>query len=206
VPHVSLLPLLLVVFWPVAPEQVPAANRQLGCGVFRPGMTRVDLVEMFGEPAISDGLIPVGEGVSQPGTTVFAGTPDHLEVFWNERGGRRTVTSVIVRVPASTWSSTAGIRIGVDLREIERLNGGPFRLMGLGWDYEGTTMSWSEGALAGGDTARCRLRLRLRPDRPDERPEFYQQVTGTREFGSDHPAMQELNPRVYEMWLEFGRF
>jgi len=35
------------------------------------------------------------------------------------------------------------------------------------------------------------------------RARFYNQVIGDREFSSGHPAMQALNPFVYEIWLEY---
>ena len=50
------------------------------------------------------------------------------------------------------------------------------------------------------------VRARLRPDpgKDDaERTRWLKQVTGDREFPSTHAAMQALNPRVYEIWLEF---
>ena len=192
--------------WPVASPQATSSDRVLSCEAFTFLMKREDLVARYGDAAVKDELLNIGEGRLAPGTTVFSGTRDHLDIFWNERGGPKVLTSVIVRSPETTWSSIDGITIGTDLKAIETINGGPFRLMGLAWDYQGTTMSWAAGKLAAREQERCRLRLRLRPDEAAQALDAYQQVQGTREFTSSHPAMQELNPRVYEMWLEFGRF
>jgi hypothetical protein len=169
-------------------------------------MTRDDFVRRFGAAAVEDGLLPIGEGMSEPGSTVFTGTPDHLDVFWNARDAGRELRSIVVRGAGSAWKWTGGIGVGTDLRAIEAANGGPFRLMGFAWDYQGTTMSWSKGKLEGADTGRCRVRLRLKPAADTQSSSAYRQVTGAREYSSAHPAMQELNPRVYEMWLEVGRF
>lgn len=183
-----------------------ASARRLTCSDFPPGITRDEFVRRFGAAAVEDGLLPIGEGMSEPGSTVFTGTPDHLDVFWNARDAGRELRSIVVRGAGSTWKWTGGIGIGTDLRAIEAANGGPFRLMGFAWDYQGTTMSWSKGKLEGTDTGRCRVRLRLKPAADAQSSSAYRQVTGAREYSSAHPAMQELNPRVYEMWLEVGRF
>lgn len=188
------------------PQAAPAAARRLTCAAFPPGTTHADFVRRFGAAAVADELLSIGEGRSEPGSTVFAGTPEHLDVFWNARDAGREVRSIVVRGAGSRWTWIDGITIGTELRAIEQANGGPFRLMGFAWDYQGTTMSWSKGKLEQADTGRCRVRLRLRPASDTQSSEPYGQVTGAREYSSAHLAMQELNPRVYEMWLEIGRF
>jgi len=190
---------------PAQTPQAPAA-RTLTCDDFDPRMTRADLATRFGDANLADGAIEVGEGMSEPGTIIFGGTRDRMHAFWSQRGGTQFLTSVTVRTEGTAWSTVDGITIGTDLKAIEALNGGPFRLMGFGWDYSGTTMSWSGGRLAQRDTGRCRVRLRLRPAPAADLQDALGQVTGLREFASRHPAMQALNPRVYEMWLELDRF
>ena len=90
-PAIGLFLFLLSVLPASAPARQATEVRRLACDVFPAGMTRVDLARVFGEASLVDDLISVAEGLSQPGTTVFAGTPDHLDVFWNERGGARTL-------------------------------------------------------------------------------------------------------------------
>jgi hypothetical protein len=101
------------------------------------------------------------------------------------------------------WRTGEGITIGTPLSKIEALNRRPFRLLGFAWDYGGTVVSWSDGALqrwAGSG----RLILRLEPDQTGTALPEYLQVQGDREFSSAHPAMRKLNPTVYQMILEFG--
>ena len=181
------------------------ADRTLSCEAFTFLMDRDDFMARFGDEALEDDLLNAG-GRMIPGTMLFGGTTDHLDLFWNEGRGPRVITSMIARAPESTWRSKDGIRIGSDLAAIEQINGRPFRLMGFGFDYLGTTMSWDGGVLAAQEQERCRLRLRLRPEADAADPDLLGQVSGIREYWSNHPAMRDLNPRVYEMWLEFGRF
>jgi len=53
----------------------------------------------------------------------------------------------------------------------------------------------------------CTIRARLRPEgvQDAERQISYRQVLGDREFSSGHPAMQTLDPSVYEVWLDYAR-
>ena len=106
------------------------------------------------------------------------------------------------------------LSLGSTLRQIERLNGKPFRLTGFGWDYSGTVVDCNEGRLKEvgcvdpGEPSRGiqgrKLLVRLIPDDEKRINREYQAVLGDREFSSDHPAMQKLNPRIYEMVVFFA--
>jgi hypothetical protein len=89
---------------------------------------------------------------------------------------------------------------------LETLTAGPFRLLGFGTDVSGTVMSWPEGHLVAQDSADCRVRVRLvvpRDNTEDGRSTLFRQLIGEREFSSGHPAMQALNPSVYELFLHY---
>ncbi len=67
-----------------------------------------------------------------------------------------------------------------------------------------TVMSWSEGPLVAQDSADCRVRIRLaapRDSTEDGRSTLFRQLIGEREFSPGHPAMQALNPSVYELFF-----
>jgi hypothetical protein len=78
-------------------------------------------------------------------------------------------------------------------------------LLGFAWDYEGTVISWAGGQFreysSGCDHLLLRLRANEQTIQTAERD--WRQVLGDREFSSGHPAMQQLNPRVYSMLVEF---
>ena len=69
-------------------------------------------------------------------------------------------------------------------------------------------MSWASGLLEQQAGAGCRIRARLsigdRVERESVGP-WYGQVRGETEFSSGHPAMQALNPAVYEVFVEYAR-
>jgi hypothetical protein len=72
-------------------------------------------------------------------------------------------------------------------------------LTGFHWDYAGTVLSWSRGKLSvvfGSDESK---NVFLRLDYGDTEPPEAAQVVGDREYSSGHPAMQTINPRIYQM-------
>jgi len=170
--------------------------------------TRAELDRLFGKDFVKDGDVGVGEGETEPGTIVNGDDPSRaLAILWRKPLSRVPSTVRIcyeLRQGPCRWQATSGITYGTTLKELERLNGRPFRLMGFAWDYEGTVMSWQGGLLEAKLKGCGRLMLRLRPDSQSiERPEW-RQVLGAREYSSGHPAMQKMNLLVYDMLLDFS--
>jgi hypothetical protein len=66
-------------------------------------------------------------------------------------------------------------------------------------------MDWLGGQLEAQNTATCRVRMRLGPDRKGmdaTRSALINQLKGGAGYSSGHPAMQALDPAVYEMFLQ----
>jgi hypothetical protein len=101
------------------------------------------------------------------------------------------------------WHTADGITLGTTLLELERINRRPFRLAGFGWDYSGTVLSWSHGALdpVFGSDGSKKVYVRLIYSNPA--PPEYRAVMGDGNFSSGHPAMQKINPHVYQMVFIF---
>jgi hypothetical protein len=179
------------------------------CATFPSDVSAADLRSRFGLEHVQTAPVPWGgaEGEYKQGTVLFGGEPDaRLEMFWNDTVGERYPAWVSVRGDQSRWRTPAGITLGTELRSIETLNAGPFRLLGFGPDVAGTVMSWSNGRLETQDAGTCRLRLRLRvawERTGDGRSPLFRQLRGEREFSSGHPAMQSLNPSVYELFIQY---
>ena len=195
---------LLLVLALSSQESGFATSRVLGCAdPFTPELTERRLIEIYGAANVRAGDVYVGEGNYDSGTIVFPDSQEErIEVLWHDPKMRVNPAAIRFGRGATHWRSATDITIGTDLKTIERLNGRPFRLLGLAWDYQGTVMSWRGGRLSKQDGRGCRVRMRFRPG-GDEWPAIATQVSGEREFSSGHPAMQQLNPRVYELWLSF---
>jgi hypothetical protein len=184
--------------------------RILSCdGPFSPKMTPDTLRATFGAANVTTDDIQIGEGDVEKGTVLFpTSAEDRVEILWRDAKLQQDVRLIVVRGEKTRWKTAEGLTLGVGLRTIERLNRRPFRLLGFGWDYAGTTMSWSNGLLDNPKRAGCDIRARFsigdRVEKESLGP-WYGQVMGDKEFASGHPAMQALDPVVYEIFIEHLR-
>lgn len=179
------------------------------CETFAPNLSEADLRLRYGAEHVKTAPVPWGgsEGDYTEGTVIFAtDAAAKVEILWSDRIAKRKPEWVSVQGDRSRWRTHGGITLGTTLREIERANGRPFRLLGFGTDVSGTVMSWSGGRLSAHESRQCRVRLRLNADwdriKDGQSPAF-RGLSGEREFSSGHPSMQSLNPAVYEMFLQY---
>jgi len=199
--------LLLSTFTIVAGGSDPGAQqstRILSCdGPFAPDTNEHQLRKAFGDANVTTGSIYLGEGASESGTILFPKSPqDRLEILWSsERYGPRALR---VLGDSTRWKTREGLTLGLTLKQVERLNRRPFRLLGFDWDNGGTTMSWSGGPLAAPDKGGCEIRARFGVRNvPPEIESVANQVSGEREFSSGHPVMQGLNPIVRWIFVSY---
>ena len=204
--------LLVLGSWFMGGERAGAqsgeARRIISCeGPFAPTTTPEVLAAAFGAANVTTENVHVGEGQYEEGTVLFSKLPDErLEILWTGGIAHGRPRDLFIRGEKSRWRTAGGLTLGATLHAVERLNRRPFRLLGFGWDYGGTTMDWSGGRLAEQPDGPCRIRARFEPpDLEHNRGagKWYYQVTGEREFSSGHPAMQALNPVIYEIFVQY---
>jgi hypothetical protein len=179
--------------------------------------THADLVRMIGTENVLDGDVTVTDGGPEPGTTVFGRDPAMSLIILRGKEEAQPYVAHITfcqsPLPRSCrWHTSSGpneIGFGTSLKTLERINGGPFRLYGFGWDYSGVTSSWSGGSLEHLPTDCPRLRMsvnaRLQPGASKER-QAYNKMQGEQEHWSSDPVMQVVNPVVYRFNVDFEGF
>jgi hypothetical protein len=171
-------------------------------GLINAHTTRGDLVRAYGASNVVD---RDGEGETEAGTVVFPQDPQRsIEILWKDPEKKAEPSCLTISGKTSRWHAVHGISLGMSLSELERLNGRPFHLAGFAWDYSGTVLSWDRGSLAAElDGGHGRLIVRLDPPYDDRVPGAEQsQAMGDRDFTSDHPVMQKLNPKTYQIiWV-----
>jgi hypothetical protein len=182
--------------WLLGPE--PEAD------LLRADASEASLRAQFGAAAVRSDSVYVGEGLSEFGTILFPGdSARQLAIVWEDTVGRAHPAYVYVTGQNETWRLYPGVGIGTDLKTVESLNGRSFHLSGFGWDYSGTTSSFDEGRLDSlwrrdGVLGNAVL-LRLDPGPMAAPDSLTARVLGERDFSSQDPAMQLLNPRVYQI-------
>lgn len=158
--------------------------------VVRPGDTFETLLARHGAGSLVRKTLPGAEGTDFEGWVLFANDrARRIEIVPDDSA--RHPTLVIVR-EGSTWGRADGVRIGIDTRELERLNGGAFAFAGFDWDYGGLVMDWKGGRLERG---RFVGPVRLCP--PAARPDDY--PIGDGEFLSSLPIVQRHPAIVCEV-------
>ncbi|MEL6384126.1 MAG: hypothetical protein AAFQ89_17065 [Cyanobacteria bacterium J06626_18] len=155
--------------------------------------TREDLAAIYGEDALEDTEIPVGEGFTEPGTTVNAGSAQAFSILWTDATQTQPAT---IRDFGPAWQTPEGLKLGTSFSELKS-TAGNFSLFGLGWDYGGTVIL-EESNLANYDGL---LLLRLRPDSEaiKQFPDAYQAVSGDKLLSSEDPNFSSLSLSVDEM-------
>jgi hypothetical protein len=188
---------------PVASQPLKAESEQLQdttvvpgerVGPVTPDTSRVDLVDLFGEAALEDTEIPVGEGFTESGTKVNPGTEQAFSIIWMDSSQAKPAT---VKDFGTAWQTPEGIQIGTPMTELTSILGN-FDLYGFGWDYGGTI------DLESSDLANYYglLILRLQPVEPaawQQNADAFQAVQGDKLISSEDPNLSDLNLVVDEM-------
>jgi hypothetical protein len=165
------------------------------------GSSEADLRQRYGAAAVDSTRIQIGEGETMAGTVLYPrDSLQRVEVIWQDSVGRQRPSRVILRGNRSRWQVGPGISLGTSLGELERLNGRPFTLAGFGWDYAGVVTDWKGGAL---DSALAGVKLYLDPGPEQYESPAYSQVLGDRDYSSSLPPMQQLSPKVTQIFVEF---
>jgi hypothetical protein len=123
-----------------------------------------------------------------------------LEIWW-QNPANRSGTYLILINGKSSWGAPNGLKLGLTLPELEKLNHKPFKLKGFGKDGTATVSDWDGGALSKipGD---CKSGVSLQPD-PKAAPDAVAALSADKEYSSSDPEMRALKPRVSEILIGY---
>jgi len=177
-------------------------------GPVTPNSSEAQLIAQLGPARVKRGKIAVGEGFYEDCTWIDEEKPDEkIAIRWSDQKARRQPLRINLcegfRPGRCKWRTADGLGIGSSLKQAETANGGPFDLAGFAWDGSGTVTDWRFGRV---DRAWLpgKLWLRFEPSPAQTQTPEYRKLTGDGFLRSDLPAMQALNPRVYQIFVEFG--
>ncbi|MGB3308418.1 MAG: hypothetical protein WBG32_02305 [Nodosilinea sp.] len=159
--------------------------------------SRADLAARYGEDALEDAPIPMGEGTTEPGTVVTPGPDQQFSVVWQDASQTRPW---LIKDFGPTWQTPEGLGVGVPYSDVEAVLG-DFQLYGFEWDYGGTVVL--EGSQLDQHDGYLLLRLSPAATAVDQRPEAYQAVIGSELFASDHPSLDVLDLSIDEIVVYF---
>ena len=181
---------------PAAPANVVACN-----GVFAKDSTHLKLAIKYDSRNITYGQVDGPDGSKLNASIIYPNDPRRrLEVLWNNDASR-SETSVIAINGRSQWAAPKGLKLGMPLAAIEKMNGRPFKLSKFGPDGAASVVGWEGGSLStlpGG----CKVGLRLIADKnaPDEARSA---AGGDKELLSNDASLRELKPTITEILIGY---
>jgi hypothetical protein len=187
-----------------APKPAAPAARSVACsGAFSRQSSHMRIAMAFNSENVTFTEVDGPEGSKVLASVLFPKDPKRrLEVWWENEAGRSD-TSLIVINGQSTWVGPKGLRLGLTLAALEKLNGKPFKLKGFEKAEGGSVTDWQGGSLTtlpGG----CKVGLRMAAD-PKISADSRSQVATNAEFLSNDPKMQAAKPTVAEILLGYPR-
>jgi hypothetical protein len=178
-----------------------AASRAVVCsGPFSKDSSNLKLAMVFDSRNVTFEDVDVG-GTKVGASILFPKDPKRrLEIWWQNPGSRSGIYMVLIN-GQSAWSAPGGLKLGLTLAELEKLNRKPFKLKGFDKDNTATVSDWDGGALSKipGD---CKSGVSLKPDSKAS-ADAVKALAADQEYSSSDPLFRDLKPRVSEILIGY---
>lgn len=170
-----------------------------------------DLVARFGEKEVVKGERYIEEGTVKVLVSIVFPESNHpLTVFWKE-GQKlyKDIQSVEVSkmiydkefnihlAEDDYWKFKNGLKIGMTIQELQKLNGGVFKFFGLGWDYGGSV--FAENKIF----ENYSMILGYVTEDDSKMPKSYYDINGDMELKSDNKIANELPLKLVSIEYHF---
>jgi hypothetical protein len=184
------------------PALKPEPAHAVACsGMFAKNSGHLKLATLLGSQNVDYAEVSGDEDGSLMASVLYPKDPKRrLEVVWDDPTAR-SGTALIVITGQSTWTAPKGLRLGLSLAALEKLNGKPFKLKGLDKNGRSQVSDWDGGALASlpGD---CKVGIFLKPD-AKAAADARSALAGDKEFVSNDAAVKAVKPTVGEILLGY---
>ena len=119
-------------------------------GDLGPLTTQAQLEARFRKANLREETFDGAEGMgTYPVLVAFPDDPTkRLELLLDADNKDAPIQELRVTGTESKWHDATGLRPGMTLAELVKLNGAPVSFYGLAWDYGGTVQDWHGGKLA----------------------------------------------------------
>lgn len=164
-------------------------------GLIKPNMTAADLERAYGKENIKMEQLPGPEGEMIDGARLFSDTERELEIIWDpEKLDQNKKIVFDVRIIGTAWKFENGLKVGMGIEEVEKINGKPFKIAGFSWDYGGFA-NFKGGKLD------AKVSIRFNPS-SDDIPDYLQ---GDKQISSTDKKLRAAKPLVEEGITVFMR-
>ncbi len=145
--------------------------------------------------------VDAGSGTKTMASIIYPNDPKRrLEVWWSDVDKRKDIYLIAIN-GSSTWTGPGGLRLGLSLSDLEKLNHKPFKLRGFDKDKAAAVTDWEDGALTalpGGCKAGVILRAQAKTP-----AEALVALPFDHEFSSGDAALRAVRPAVTEILIGY---
>jgi hypothetical protein len=178
-----------------------AASHAVACaGAFAKNSSHLKLAQAYGPLNLTFAEVDGPQNTKLMASVLYPKDPKrHLEVLWNNEAARSD-TSLVVINGQSTWTGPKGLRLGLPIAALEKLNGKPFQLAGFDQDNAGAALDWQGGALdkvPGG----CKVSVRMTPD--PKAPEDARTAAAGKVLMSSDAVVRAVQPKIAEILIGY---
>jgi hypothetical protein len=155
----------------------------------------------FGFTNVTTTDVEAKDGTKVAASVIFPDDPQQrLEVWWTNASSHSGIYLIVI-TGQSDWTAPGGLRLGLTLAELEKLNHKSFKLTGFdknggatGWDWNGGELA----SLAGG----CNAGLSMRAD-PKASTKLIGALSANKEYASSNPQIRAAKPTVSEILIAY---
>jgi hypothetical protein len=185
-----------------APKPAAPTPAAVACnGIFAKDSNHLKLVKKYDARNVVLGEVEAPDGGKLPGTILYPNDPKRrLEVLWSNDESH-SGTQVIAINGKSQWGAPKGLKLGLSVAALEKLNGRTFKISGFGPDGAATVLGWEGGAL-GSLPGGCKVGMRLAADA--QAPQGARDtVSGDKELVSSDANVRAVKPAVTEILIGY---
>ncbi|MDZ4289847.1 MAG: hypothetical protein U0984_17920 [Prosthecobacter sp.] len=153
------------------------------------GMTSASLKALLGKK-VKISKLPGPEGTEIEGAKAFAGTDRELEIMFNPESNKKEISDIVV--VGKAWKFGNGLKSGLTIIELEKINGKTFTVNGFGWDY---------GGFANFEGGKLAAKVSVRFDTGEA--EIPDSLSGERQIPSTDKKLRALNPKAGHVTVFF---
>ena len=172
-------------------------------GVFAADSSHEALESAYNAKNVTFTEIDGGPAGKLMGSVIFPSDPKRrLEVLWRNEDARTDIYRIAI-TGRSTWTGPKGLRLGMPLAAVEKINGKPFKLKGFDQSNSSATIDWQDGALAslpGG----CDIGVFFAAD-PKSPQSAREEAAADQEFTSSDAAIRAVKPVVTEILFGYSQ-
>ena len=183
------------------PNRANPSSLVIACsGAFARDSHHLKLTMTYDPKNVDFGEVDAGPGKSMASIIYPHDPKRRLEVWWADMDKRKDLYLIAIN-GSSTWTGPGGLRLGLSLPDLEKLNRKPFKLRGFDRDKAAAVSDWDHGALAalsGGCKAGVILSAEAKAP-----PEVLAALPADSEFSSADDAVRAVRPSVTEILIGY---